>query len=211
MSSRAEKLRSKRIKQGRPRKEGVPRHPCGQINKQYAKTETERETRAVAMEARARVHQLVQPAYVEKDVAEFGGYTAGRLHMDGKITRQQLEAGNEYAAAAYRYCSAVGLPMPTARAQEMGRVRGYSGDETETAQRRATSASNDMMRLVGVLASCSEGPQVKSTVHNLFVMDDEALRLMPERQLLWLRRGLDALIFHHGLRTYGKSDITVSA
>lgn len=211
MSSRAEKLRSKRIKQGRPRKEGVPRHPCGQINKRYAKTETERETRAVAMEARARVHGLVDQIHPAKDVAEFGGYTAGRLYLDGKITKQQLEAGNEYAAVAYRYCTAVGMPMPTARAQELGRVRGYSGDETETAQRRATVATNDMMRLVGVLARCAEGPQVKSTVHNLFVMDDEALRLMPERQMEWLRRGLNALIYHHGLRTYGKSDITVSA
>ena len=209
MSSKAERLRSKRIKQGRPRKEGVPRHPCGQINKKFAREETERAAKEVVMTGRINVHQL--HGRTEKDIAEFGGYTAGRLFLDGKISKQQLEAGNEYAAVAYRYCTAVGIPMPTARAQELGRVRGYSGEETETAQRRATRATNDMMRLVGVLASCAEGPQVKSTVHNLFVMDDEALRLMPERQMEWLRRGLNSLILHDGLRKYGKSGITVSA
>lgn len=209
MTSRAARLKAHRVKQGRPRKEGVPRHPCGQINKAYAREQTERETRATVMDARVRVHGLKDEA--QQDVAEFGGYTAGRLYLDGKINKQQLEAGNEYAAVAYRYCLAVGMPMPTARAQELGRVRGYSGEETETAQRRATNATNDMMRLVGVLAQCAEGPQVKSTVHNLFVMDDQALRLMPERQLEWLKRGLNSLIYHDGLRKYGKSDITVSA
>lgn len=209
MTSKAGKLRTKRIKQGRPRKEGVPRHPCGQINKTYARQETEREVKSVAMEARERVHKLKHAN--ENDVAEFGGYTAGRLFIDGRITRQQLEAGNEYAIAALRYCQATGIPFPTARAQELGRVRGgYSGEESQSAQERATKATGAMMRLIGVLQQCAEGPQVKQTVHNLFVMDEEAMRMMPDRQMKWLRRGLDALIFAEGLRKYGKSDITVS-
>lgn len=208
MTSQAERLRSKRIKQGRPRKQGVPRHPCGQIDKSYAKAETEREVKSIVMEARIRVHELKRAP--QEDVLAYGGYTAGRLYIDQRITKQQLEAGNQYAIVAYRYCLATGIPFPTARAQELGRVRGYQGEETATAQERATQASNDMMRLVGVLAQCQEGPQVKQTVHNLFVMDEEAMRLMPERQLEWLTRGLNALIMHDGLRKYGKSYITVS-
>ena len=206
--SKAEKLRSHRVKQGRPRKQGVPRHPCGQINKNYAREETEREVKSIAMEARNRVHQLHKLS--AEDVGVYGGYTAGRLYLDKKINREQLNAGNEYAIVALRYCLAVGLPFPTARAQELGRVRGYSGEETHTAQERATRASNDMMRLIGILQGCTEGPQVKQTIHNLFVMDSEAMRLMPERQLEWLRRGLNELIYHDGLRKYGKSVITVS-
>ena len=208
MTSKSEKLRNHRVKQGRPRKQGVPRHPCGQIDKNYAREETEREVKSIVMEARTRVHQLKHvPA---NDVGEYGGYTAGRLYLDNKINKEQLIAGNEYAIVALRYCLAVGLPFPTARAQELGRVRGYSGEETQTAQERATRASNDMMRLIGILQGCSEGPQVKQTIHNLFVMDAEAMRLMPERQLEWLRRGLNELIYHDGLRKYGKSGITVS-
>lgn len=193
MTSQAERLRSKRIKQGRPRKQGVPRHPCGQIDKNYAREETEREVKSIVMEARTRVHQLKHvPA---NDVGEYGGYTAGRLFIDGKISEEQLKAGNEYAAAAYRYCLATGIPFPTARAQELGRVTGHSGEETETAQKRATKASNAMMRLLGVLQSCAEGPKIKQTVHNLFVMDYEVMRDLPETQLSLLKKGLDALIW----------------
>lgn len=198
MTSRAEKLRSHRVKQGRPRKQGVPRHPCGQINKSFAREETEKETVSIVMEARVRVHQLEKAS--SKDVAEYGGYTAGRLYLDGKINDAQLSAGNEYARVAYRYCMATGIPFPSARAQELGRVIGHSGEESESAQRRATHAANEMMRLIGILQSCKDGPRVKQSIHNLFVMDDEALRLMPEMQLGWLRSGLNELIYQEGLR-----------
>lgn len=207
MTSRAEKLRTHRVKQGRPRKQGVPRHPCGQINKSFAREETEREVMSIVMEARVRVHQLNEAS--SKDVAEYGGYTAGRLYLDGKINDAQLSAGNEYARVAYRYCMATGIPFPSARAQELGRVVGHSGEESESAQRRATRAANEMMRLIGILQACQEGPRVKQTIHNLFVMDEEALRLMPEQQMLWLRRGLNELIYQEGLRR-SANQITVS-
>lgn len=206
MTSKSAKLRSHRIKQGRPRKQDVPRHPCGQINKSYARAETEREVKSIVMEARARVHLLkAAPNMVEV----YGGYTAGRMYLDGNISEEQLKAGNEYAQVAYRYCLATGIPFPSARAQELGRVTGHSGEESDTAQRRATRAANDMMRLIGILQACQEGPRVKQTIHNLFVMDEEALRLMPEQQMLWLRRGLNELIYQEGLRR-NANQITVS-
>jgi hypothetical protein len=39
-------------------------------------------------------------------------------------------------------------------------------------------------------------------------MDYEGLRMMPEAQLDWLKRGLNALLFEKGLREYGKKDIS---
>jgi hypothetical protein len=50
-----------------------------------------------------------------------------------------------------------------------------------------------MMALQGILLRCPDGPQVRSTVYNVTVMDYEHLRQMPPQQLLWLRRGLTAL------------------
>ena len=200
MTSKAAKLRIKRAtRAGRPRKENVARFPSGQIRHE----ERERDVKVTVMEARARVHQLRE--IPENLVAAYGGYTAGRLFLDGKITEEQLKAGNEYAAVIVRYCQAVGIPMPTARAQDLGRVKGSAGDESQSAQERAEKATSAMTRLLTILQGCAEGPQVKQTVHNLFVMDEEAMRLMPERQLLWLRRGLNELIYHEGLRKYGKS------
>jgi hypothetical protein len=49
------------------------------------------------------------------------------------------------------------------------------------------------MELEGILLKCEDGPQVKATVRNVCLMDIEGLRMMPERQMMWLRRGLDAL------------------
>ncbi|AHG47866.1 hypothetical protein RLEG12_14865 [Rhizobium leguminosarum bv. trifolii CB782] len=40
---------------------------------------------------------------------------------------------------------------------------------------------------------CQGGPQVRSMVYNVTVMDYEHLRQMLPQQLLWLRRGLIAL------------------
>jgi hypothetical protein len=37
-------------------------------------------------------------------------------------------------------------------------------------------------------------------------MDYEGLRMMPEAQLLWLKRGLNALLFDKGLREYPNGD-----
>ncbi len=53
MTSKAERIRIKRASRaGRPRKAGVARYPGGQIKH----GETEREARAVALDARRRLH-----------------------------------------------------------------------------------------------------------------------------------------------------------
>lgn len=197
MASKAEKLRLKRkASTGRPKKEGAARYPGGQIKHTW----TEQEAKSVALDARARVHKIGA-----NENMQAAGYTAGRLWIDGKINEDQLKAGNEYAENVIRYYRSVGLPPPSARAQVFGQVRGHDGEDGPDVATRARTASNRMMHDEGVLLRCPEGPQVKTTMYNLFVMDLEALRLMPERQLLWLKLGLDALIWDKGLRETGKS------
>lgn len=202
MASVAEKLRKKRVlqRQGRPRKQGVPRHPCGKITEAYARQESEREAKEVATAARLRQHGV-------SDDNGLSGYTLGRIYLDGRISKEQLAAGNAYAEEIARYYRLTGIAFPSARAQELNRINGDSGDITESQAKKARAASNRMMALVGGLASLKNGPQVKSTVHNVCVMDFENLRAMPDTQMYLLRCGLDWLIYEKGLRERGKSDI----
>lgn len=189
--TKAEKLRQRRGKPGagRPRKEGE-RYPSGRIKH----SETERETKAVAMEARTRIHKI-------DGASPLAGYTLGRMNMDGRISDAEREAGDYYATSIMRYHIATGIPFPSARAQDLFAVRGHDGDQSASKQRSATLASNLMMHLGGVLLKCTDGPQVKSTVYNVCVMDYENLRMMSEMQLMWLKRGLHALMFDRGLRS----------
>lgn len=198
MASKAEKLRLKRrtANAGRPRKEDAERYPSGQIKHTW----TEQEARSVVIEARARVHQIGANENMQES-----GYTAGRMKIDGKISDEQLKAGNEYAEIVTRYYRSVGIPMPSARAQSFGQVRGHDGEESADRATRARIATNRMMHTEGVLLRCIDGPQVKQTCYNLFVMDHDALRLMPSRQLRWLKRGLDAIIRDRDLRSSGKA------
>jgi hypothetical protein len=204
MVSKAAKLKLKRsARAGRPRKENVERYPSGDIKR----SETQKEVMSVAIEARKRVHGI-------ESSDPLAGSTIGRMFLDGKIAKHQLEAGNEYAEIMCRYYRAVGVPFPSARAQSLFSVKGHEGDISESIATRARTASNRMMEAEGLLLRLEDGPQVKRTIYNLCVMDYEHLREMPAQQLLWLKRGLNALHADKILRTEGKSvkswDITSS-
>jgi len=196
MASQAERLRRKRAAQGagRPRKEGVERYPSGDIKRH----ETEKEVLSVAMEARKRIHGL-------SENNALAGYTLGRMFLDGSVSEEQRKAGDEYAEIIARYHRTVGIPAPSARAQSLFSVKGHDGEVTDSLAKRARDASNRMMEVTGILLRCEDGPQVKGTVHNLCVMDYEHLRGMSPQQLLWLKRGLNALIKARELREKGKS------
>ena len=73
---------------------------------------------------------------------------------------------------------------------------------------RARKATNRMMELQGILLGCQDGPQVRATINNVAVMDLEHLRAMPPQQMLWLKRGLNALKDHKQLQAVSKSGIT---
>lgn len=186
MTSKAAKLKQRRISRGRPRKEGAERHPCGKINQEWSRRESEQDAISVAMTARGRIHSL-------NENNALAGYTLGRIYLDGNISECEREAGDEYAEDMAHYYRLTGIPFPSARAQVMGGIRGSDGEVSQSRQEAARRASNRMMELEGILLRCEEGPQVRTTVKNVCLMDLEALRLMPERQMLWLRRGLQAL------------------
>jgi hypothetical protein len=196
MAAKAQKLRIKRAMRtaGRPRKEGVERFPGGKIKP----FETEKDNMSVAIDARRRIHGM-QAANDDTVKSQLAGYTLGRIFLDGKITEEQRQAGDEYAEQIARYHRLVGIPFPSARAQSLFSIKGHDGDVTQSMADRARSATNKMMELQRVLLTCVDGPQVKTTIHNCVVMDYDHLRLMPDQQMLWLRRGLSALVKHKGI------------
>lgn len=195
MSSKASKLRIKRAtRAGRPRKENVDRYPSGQIRH----SETEKEVKSVAMEARARVHGL-QTASV------FAGYTLGRMYLDGRITECEREAGDAYASQMVRYYGLTGIQFPSARAQSLFSIKGFDGETTSERARQAREAADRMMKLEGILLQLEDGPRVKTTVYNTCVLDYEVMRTMSETQLLWLKRGLQEIHWQLGLAKSAKA------
>lgn len=195
MLTKSDRLKKLRIRQrqaaGRPRKEGE-RNPCGRLKK----SETEKDVKSVAIAAVKKIHGI------ETDgKSGLSGYTLGRMALDGKITDTELAAGNYYAEVMTRYHKSCGMPLPSVRAQNLFAVRGREGEETETAQNRATRAANEMMRLEGLLLRLGDGPRVKQTVRNVCFEDIETLRGMGSNQLAWLKSGLQAIHFEVGLRS----------
>lgn len=149
---------------------------------------------SAATDARLRLHGVQSVMFKGLDLA---GFTLGRMHLDKKITEPELEAGIHYAEVMERYYRSVGMPSPNPRAQDLLAVRGHDGDPTETAQKRATTATNAMMKAEGVLLRSGAG--VKQTVKSVCVEDIEILRLMPPAQLRLLRAGLRALALCKGV------------
>lgn len=194
MTSKSAKLRSHRIKQrqyaGRPKKEGVERYTNGEI-KHF---EREKEVRAVVMEARDRVH-----GKNIDNASQYAGYTLGRMFLDGRISACERQAGDEYATQMVRYYSLVGIPSPSARAQDLHSIKGFGAETTSERARMAREASNKMMSLEGALLKLQDGPRVKTTVFNTCIMDYEIMRTMSDTQLMWLRRGLREVHFLLGL------------
>lgn len=206
MGGKATKARSKGNKgAGRPRKQNVERYPSGDIKR----SETQREAMSVAIEARRRIDGWGEKVSDDIVKDQRAGYTLGRIFLDGKITEDQLKAGDEYGEIIARYHGATGIPFPSARAQSLFSIKGHEGEQSQTVTDRARKASNAMMEVTRVLLSCDDGPQVRAVVHNLVVMDYEHLRGMGPQQILWLRRGLSALKDRKQLPTHSKSVMNV--
>lgn len=191
MASKLHKIRLKRkASTGRPKKEGAARYPGGQIKPEW----TEKQAKAVAVEARKRLHGANMN--VESPLA---GYTLGRIRLDGNITDEQLAAGDAYAEAIARYHRLTGIPFPSARAQSLFSVHGHEGEVSQDKAARARQASNKMMELTGLLLRCVDGPQVRGMVNGVTVMDYDHMRNLQGQQIVWLRRGLQALHENGGL------------
>lgn len=198
MGGKSTKLKVKRTNgAGRPRKEGVERYPSGDIKR----SETAREAMSVAIEARRRIDGWSKETPDDKVKSHLAGYVLGRMRLDGSITEEQLKAGDEYAEIMCRYYRMVGIPFPSARAQSLFSIKGHDGEETQSVTDRARRSRNAMMEITGLLLRLEDGPQIKQLIFNTAVMDYDHLRGMGSQQLLWLRRGLNALKDRHEMNT----------
>lgn len=130
MLTKAQKLRAKRKAQlGRPRKANAERFACGKIKPEWSKQESEKEAMAVALAARKRMHGL-------EARGALAGYTLGRLFLDGRITEQQREAGDDYDDGALLSFDGHSLserqgPADRSRKRALGRAKRGSRVESE--------------------------------------------------------------------------------
>lgn len=180
----------KRRKGGRPRKQGVARTQSGAISRSAeARAERVQEVVAVALDARMR-HTGLPRAKASDPMA---GSALGLLLLDKRITREQYEAGVAYAETMARYYAATGIPFPSARAMDIFRVRGLSGDPTPDSEAKARAIANGVMKMEGAFLSCAEGPMVKRKTFEVCVLDEQNARNWPKHTLGYVERGLTAI------------------
>lgn len=186
--------RKRKQKGGRPRLENVEREPNGRPLRSQRKTETETEVRKVAVQARARIYSTPDAPLSEADCVrpEYGS-VLGRLYMTGHINKLHLEAGNRASEEYAKYYGLTGIPHPSAKAQDITRVKGMGGEVSYDAARQAT---NRMMAIEHVLGGASfVGRSITSIVKQVIVMDEEPLA----RYIPALVVGLEALVLFYGV------------
>ena len=155
--------RKRRLKTGRPRKDGE-RYPSGDRKR----SETEREAKAVVIEARER-HYGLTPDQAKSDLA---GHALGRLYMARLITKDMFEAGLRYGDDVRRYFAYYLGTAPTVAAQNLMKVRGFDGDVSEGAAEKGRKAVTRYMELDAILPIAS--PRIKAATYAVCVDDDAA-------------------------------------
>ena len=201
MTKAGSKAAKRRGRGGRPRKVEAERYPGGQIKHDWREQESEKEAKGTVIEMRQRIHGITG-----KDAGSpFAGYVLGRMFLDGNISEAELTAGNRYAEDMARYYRLVGISAPSPRAQSLFSIAAHDGEVSEGRAKQARAASDHMMKLEGALLKIKDGPQVKTTVFNVCVMDIDHLREMPAAMWNFLHRGLRELVFFYGLQDEGKS------
>lgn len=127
------------------------------------------------------------------------GYALGNLLLDGRLTSDQHEAGEQFAQDMSRFYGLTGVQFPSARAQNIFAVRGDSG-EPEGRQEAAAKARSKAMKLRDILLKVGDidtGRRVYRAVCGATVEDTEQARTWPEPMLTLLRRGLNKLAEHY--------------
>lgn len=182
--------RKRRNKGGRPRLD-VEREPNGRPVRSLRRAETEAETRSVAIEARMRVYGAPES---ECQRPEYGS-ALGRLYLTGHINKLHKEAGDRVAEDFSKYYGLTGIQHPSAKAQDISRVRGLGG---EVSYEAARAASNRVMLLEKMLAEINgDGRAIASVVKRICVMDDESH--MSEVMLKHLATGLSRMVQYYGI------------
>ena len=110
---------------------------------------------------------------------------------------RQLDAGNRMANDFARYYALTGIQAPSARAQDLFRVRGEAPDRSGDAARKATNAIIRIEKELGMVDH--EGRPVTSVIKRVCILDDASV-VFHDDIIGFLRTGLDALIVHYRLR-----------
>jgi hypothetical protein len=183
--------RRRKNKGGRPRIEGAEREPNGRITRP-TRVETEKEARAVVIEARQRIFGASESDCAKE---EFGS-VLGRLFLAKAIKKHQYEAGKMMSADFDRYYMLTGIPHPSAKAQDISRVRGLGRDSDPL---KARSAANRVMMIEQQLGSVDvQGRPVTSVCKRVCVMDD-AQGMELAHMIKYLVAGLEQLSTYYGV------------
>lgn len=200
------KAQKRRQKRGRPRLPAAERELNGgksrRIASQQARdAENAKEARETVLQTRQRHAALLDGELITTTEAEnpMRAYVLGQLHLDGVITRRQHDAGIRFAEVRARYFGMCGVPFPSARAQNMFAVHGYSGEPNQSFIEASRAASDADMKLRQLLMSMRDGRSVWSTVNSICVEDIKEARTWPAHHMGWLKRGLNALCEHYGI------------
>lgn len=185
--------RRRKNKGGRPRLD-IEREPNGRPVRSLRRAETEAETRSVALEARMRVYGASES---ECQRPEYGS-VIGRLYLSKQIRKHHFEAGNRMAEDFARYYGLTGIPYPSAKAQDISRVKGLGSDPNPV---KVRAAANKVMAIEMMLGGVDvQGRPVTSVCKRVCIMDEENGMEFPHMVKL-LVRGLDALVRLYGIET----------
>ena len=163
---------------GRKRKKGL-REPNGRVQRAKAV-----DPNAVA---KRQPHRRGVPAAVAHDPK--AECIMGRLCLNGFISETQYEAGVKYRGAVMRYRSAIEAPRAS-EASMTGVLAGPSGGGSPISEQRQIEVRNRYMRAFEAIEQAGAARDVAHCA----VFD------RPPFELDKVRRGLDALALHYGLR-----------
>jgi hypothetical protein len=132
------------------------------------------------------------------------GYVLGLMRLDHTITERQHAAGIRFGEDVARYYGLAGVPYPSPRAQNLFRVGGNDGDESQTraeAAKQARTKHNMLRDHLLATGNINEGRHVLHSVKEVCVLDNMHARRWPEHMLNHVRRGLNRLADCYGIET----------
>jgi hypothetical protein len=174
---------------GRPKKKGVDRYPGGSIVNEQRGEKPEERT-AVVLAQRTK-------AVGKKHAADpLAGFELGRLKLNGIISERQMRGGIYWAQSIDRYGRLMGFPSPFPQALDYGAVGGR-GEAREPAADQVRAASQDVTVTATIVGQ--HGRAVSAACREVCVLETDTTH-WPSHTFEALRKGLDALAEHYGLK-----------
>lgn len=122
MKLRNKKAR-KRAQVGRPQREDAPRYAGGRIN--YAEIRQADRAQATVIDARMRLWGLSE----DQAKTPTAGTVFGRMYLQGELTAEQYEAGQQFHARRQGYLHAISAPPAPRSGSDLHGVRGKDGSD----------------------------------------------------------------------------------